>query len=82
MWGLRCGARFLCGEVWFLHSSSRPPIFYIHLYRMYREADLKDLFRSYRRLAPLRDTAAVERVVEDLGVELDVRGGGGGRGRH
>jgi len=41
---------------------------------MYREADLRELFRSYRRLAPLRDKDAVDRVVEDLKLELDVRG--------
>ena len=42
--------------------------------RMYREADLRDLFRSYRRLAPLRDKDTVEKVVADLSLELDVRG--------
>ena len=42
--------------------------------RMYREGDLKELFRSYRNLAPLRDKDAVDRVVADLKLELDVRG--------
>lgn len=41
--------------------------------RMYREADLKQLFRSYQKMAPLRDKDTVDTVVKDLRLELDVR---------
>lgn len=41
--------------------------------RMYKEQDLRQLFRSYQKLAPLRDKEAVDRVVRELKLELDVR---------
>ena len=42
--------------------------------RMFKEADLKHLFRSYKKLAPIRDKGAVERAVGEIALELDVRG--------
>jgi hypothetical protein len=41
--------------------------------RIYRESDLRELFQSYKKLAPLRDKEAVDQVVKDLKLELDVR---------
>ncbi|KAG2454467.1 hypothetical protein HYH02_001486 [Chlamydomonas schloesseri] len=41
--------------------------------RLYKEADLKKLFRAYIRLAPLGDKETVERVVAQLKRELDVQ---------
>lgn len=41
-------------------------------HRMYREADLRRLFRSYIRLAPLSDKDTVTAVVKELARELDV----------
>ncbi len=40
---------------------------------IYREMDLRALFKSYQRLAPIRDKAAVDRVIKDMKIELDVR---------
>ncbi|GAX79483.1 hypothetical protein CEUSTIGMA_g6924.t1 [Chlamydomonas eustigma] len=40
--------------------------------RMFREKDLKQLFQSYKKLAPLRDKDTVDRVVQELKFELDV----------
>ncbi|KAG1659602.1 hypothetical protein FOA52_013948 [Chlamydomonas sp. UWO 241] len=42
--------------------------------RMYREMDLKALFRSYKKMAPIRDKASVDIVVAALMAELDVTG--------
>ncbi|KAG2501763.1 hypothetical protein HYH03_000263 [Edaphochlamys debaryana] len=41
--------------------------------RMYREADLRKLFKAYIKLAPLGDKETVAGVVEELKRELDVR---------
>jgi hypothetical protein len=42
--------------------------------RMFKEADLKHLFKSYKKLAPIRDKEGVDRAVGELALELDVRG--------
>lgn len=42
--------------------------------RMFKEQDLKHLFKSYKKLAPIRDKEAIERAIGELAMELDVRG--------
>lgn len=41
--------------------------------RLYKEPDLRKLFRAYVRLAPMGDKDTVEAVVEEIKKELDVR---------